>query len=150
MQFLINKISGTIWLYFSFTLLLAILLVWTSVRALRENPSREVGLEVPNLGWVTLRLRTDPFPPITNDNVTVNLASSNSRGLSVDLGPKIPFTFGSQGSSSALGSGSATSTTDGGYQAGINFPEPGSYWLAFDVGSSKPAQFNLNVQPAQQ
>ncbi len=149
MQFLKNKISGTIWLYLSFMLLLAILLVWTSVRTLRETPSREVGVEIPDLGWVTLKLRTDPFPPMTSGKVTLNLASSNSRGSSVDLGSKIPFTFGSQGSHSALGSGSATSITDGGYQAGINFPVPGGYWLAFDVGGSKPAQFNLYVQPSQ-
>jgi hypothetical protein len=149
MQFLKNKISGTIWLYLSFTLLLAILLVWTSVRTLRETPSREVGLDVPDMGWVTLKLKTDPFPPITSGTVTVNLASSNSRGLSVDLGPKIPYTFGSKGSRSALGSGSAASIAEGGYQTGISFPTPGSYWLAFDVGGSKPAQFNLYVQPAQ-
>jgi len=149
MQFLKEKISGTIWLYLSFVVLLAILLVWTSVRTLRENPSREVGLEVPDRGWVTLKLKTDPFPPITSGTVTVNLASSNSRGLSVDLGPKIPYAFGAKGSRSALGNGSATSISDGGYQTGISFPEPGSYWLAFDVGGSKPAQFNLYVQPAQ-
>jgi hypothetical protein len=149
MQYLKNKISGTIWLYISFTLLLAILLIWTSVRTLRETPSLEVGLDVPDRGWITLKLRTDPFPPITSGTVTVNLASSNSRGISVDLGPKIPFTFGSQGSQAALGNGSATSITDGSYQAGISFPVPGSYWLAFDVGGSRPAQFNLYVQPAQ-
>jgi uncharacterized metal-binding protein len=57
MQFIKNKLSGTVWLYVSFTLMLATLLIWTSVRTLRETPSREVGLEIPDQGWITFKLK---------------------------------------------------------------------------------------------
>ncbi len=145
-----KTLSPSAWLYVLFGTLVVGLLAWSSLRTLRESPSREVNLEVTGQGWVTLQLKTDPFPPLPGGTVLLTLASTNSGGALVNLGASIPFTFGMKNSSSPVGSGSASpDPQSGSYRANIQFPAPGDYWLSFTVGDSQPARFDLYVKPAQ-
>ncbi len=135
-------------LYGAIALLAIGLLVWSSLRTLRETPARETSVEFPSMGWVTVRLTTEPFPPLPSGTVALNLMGMNSRGVMVDLGPSIPFTFGTSGSETALGSGIAA-PQGGSYRGGVQFPIPGDYWLIFDLPDGKQARFQLTVEPAQ-
>jgi hypothetical protein len=131
-----------------FGLALVALLAWTSIRTLREAPSREVGLELPGYGWVTLTLTTDPFPPLPGGGVTLDLMVATSRGSSVDVGGAIPYRFGMADSAQSLGEGQAV-YAPGGYQAQVQFPAPGNYWLVYDLSGGHQARFSLYVKPAQ-
>lgn len=126
------------------------MIVWGSLRTLRNSPEREVGLEVPNQGWVTFNLTTDPFPPIPSGTVQLILRTKNNQGAAVDLGPSLPFSFGSSGSEATLSSGAAVYFPGkSGYQIGVQFPTPGNYWLAFNVPGEQKARFQIYVKPAQ-
>ena len=136
------------WIYLIFALLIIAMLVWTSLRALRETPTREVSVQLPNRGWVTIRLKTIPFPPLSARTVELSLTSQDRRGGMVDLGESIPFIFGARDSETALDIGKAS--RDGPtYRAGIQFHTPGDYWLIFDLGNGYQAKFQLYVKPAQ-
>lgn len=136
--------------YLLFGILILVLLGWSTLRMLRETPKREVNLELPGAGWVTLSLTTDPFPPLPSGVVKISFMGMNSRNVMVDLGPSVPFTFGSLGSEASLGSGVASLNPGGsGYQASVQFPTPGDYWIVFELGNGMVAQFQLYVEPAQ-
>ena len=138
------------YLYLLFGALIFGLLAWSSLRMLRETPKREVNLELPGSGWVTLSLTTDPFPPLPSGTVVLTFMGMNSRNVMVDLGASVPFSFGFKGSEASLGSTLATPAANGsGYQAGVQFPTPGDYWISFDLGNGQVAAFQLYVEPAQ-
>ena len=47
-------------------------------------------------------------------------------------------------------SGVLSFSPDGsGYQAALQFPTPGNYWLDLDVGAERKVRFQLYVEPAQ-
>ncbi|HUF39381.1 MAG TPA: hypothetical protein VMN57_12725 [Anaerolineales bacterium] len=125
------------------------LLVWSFVRSMEENDTRQASVEMPGQGFVTISFSTDPYPPLPSGTVQLNLMGMNSRNLMVDLGPEIPFTFGPVGSESPQGRGSAAPLGDGNYQADVQFIVPGTYWLLFDLGSGRTVRFQIRVEPAQ-
>jgi hypothetical protein len=139
---------GALLLYVGFGLALLALLAWTSIRTLRETPSREVGLDLPGYGWVTLTLTTDPFPPLPGGRVTLDLMVETSRGGGVDVGENLPYRFGMADSPQSLGEGQAVNGPRG-YQAQVQFPTPGNYWLVYDLTGGHQARFSLYVKPAQ-
>ena len=139
---------GALLLYVGFGLALLALLAWTSLRTLQETPSREVGLDLPGYGWVTLTLSTDPFPPLPGGGVTLDLKVATSRGAGVDLGSTIPYRFGLADSPQSLGEGRAISAGSG-YQTQVQFPAPGNYWLVYDLSGGHQARFSVYVKPAQ-
>jgi hypothetical protein len=136
------------WIYIIFAVMVFGMLIWTSLQALRETPTREVSLELPAQGWVTLSLTTNPYPPLPTGTVAVSLRANNSRGVMIDLGKILPYTFGIKGSTEIFNQGEALRNGST-YQAGIVFPTPGDYWLIFDLGSGQKAEFQLYVEPAQ-
>lgn len=136
-------------LYVFFALLILALLVWSSLRTLQENDTRQASVELPGQGFVTISLTTDPYPPLPSGTVQLNVMGMNSRNVMMDLGPELPFTFGPQGSDAPQGRGTATPLGDGGYQAGVQFGIPGAYWILFDLGSGKTVRFQVRVEPAQ-
>jgi hypothetical protein len=136
-------------LYAFFAVLILALLAWSFTRAMRENDTRQVSVQIPGQGFVTISLTTDPYPPLPSGTVELNLMGMNSRNVMVDLGQEIPFTFGPQGSESPQGAGAAIALGDGNYQAGIVFTVPGTYWLLFDLGGGGSARFQVRVEPAQ-
>jgi hypothetical protein len=136
------------WVYLIFGVLVVGMLVWTSMQALRETPTRKVTLELPGQGWVTLSLTTNPYPPLPTGTVAVSLRADNSRGVMVDLGEVLPYSFGAKGSQEAFDVGQATRKGST-YQAGVGFPTPGDYWLIFELEDGYKAEFQIYVEPAQ-
>lgn len=135
-------------LYAGFGLALLALLAWSSLRTLQETPTREVGLDLPDYGWVTLTLTTNPFPPLPSGDVTLDLQVATSSGGGVDLGSAIPYRFGLADNPQSLGEGRAV-TAASGYQTRVQFPAPGNYWLVYDLTSGHQARFSVYVKPAQ-
>lgn len=142
-----RRTVSPIWLYAIFGVALLMLIGWSSLRVLTESPERQVGVDLGAKGWVTLTMRTDPAPPQPG-MAQVSVKSENSRGLSIELGPTVPYSFGEKNSVKALGSGQLR-LSDSAYQAAVPFPAPGDYWLRLDLGSGKEARFQLSVRPAQ-
>lgn len=139
-----------IWLYITFGVIVLAMLVWSSLRTLRETPSRQVGLEVPGRGWLTVTLATNPFPPLPSGPVMVNVWAENSRGVMVDLGPSLPYQVGYAGEEEPFLTGSAApNPSAAGYQDSVQFPAPGDYWLVFQLDGSAAARFQVYVEPAQ-
>lgn len=145
-----NRKPSLTWLYLISGLVIVGLLAWTSYRMLQETPAREASVEIPGQGWVTVEFSTSPFPPLTTGTVMLSFMPRNARGVMVDLGPGLPFTFGQRGSDTAIGSGQATLDSMGMYyQAGVQFPQVGDYWLELDVMDGQTVRFQFNVRPAQ-
>ena len=136
-------------LYVFFALLILALLIWSFVRTLQENDTRQASVELPGQGFVTISLTTDPYPPLPSGTVQLNVMGMNNRNVMVDLGPEIPFTFGPQGSETPQGRGTATPLGDGSYQTGVQFTIPGTYWLLFDLDGGRSVRFQVRVEPAQ-
>ena len=120
-------------------------LVWTSLSALRETPTREVTLELPGQGWVTFSLTTLPYPPVAGETVSLELIARNRTGVVNNLGDEIPFDYGIKGDETPLGAGDAL-VVGSRYHAGILFPEPGSYWLTFDIGDNNLITFQIYIE----
>lgn len=135
-------------LYLGFGLALLALLAWSSLRTLRETPSREVGLDLPGYGWVTLTLTTNPFPPLPGGSVTLDLMLATSSGGGVDVGDRLTYRFGMADSAQPLGEGQAAHGSSG-YETQVQFPAPGNYWLVYDLTGGHQARFSLYVKPAQ-
>jgi len=146
-----NKRSVSLrWLYLLFGLLVLALLAWASLRTLRETPNREASVELPGKGWVTIRFQTEPFPPLPSGTVMLTFMPVNSRGVMVDLGQSLPYSIGARGSETPLQTGQALLDPSGmNYQAGVQFPVVGDYWLVLDLSSGKQVRFQLYVEPAQ-
>lgn len=145
-----NKGPNILLLYILSGLVILGLLAWTSFQLLREAPVREASANLPGRGWVNVRFSTDPFPPVTTGTVVLSFMPANDRGVMVDLGPALPFKFGTRGDDSALGSGVATLDATGMfYQVRVQFPLVGDYWLEVDLGSGQNVRFLFYVRPAQ-
>jgi hypothetical protein len=139
--------SPLFWLYLVSGVVIVGLLVWTSLRMLQETPVREASVEVPGEGWVTVRFSTSPFPPVADELVIISFVPLNTRGVMVDLGTEIPFSFGQRGSETTVGFGQATiDQMEMAYQAIVEFPVSGGYWLELDVGSGQNVVFQINVR----
>lgn len=77
----------------------------------------------------------------------VHFIPINTRGVFVDLGMTLPFTFGQQGDETAIGSGQANfDSTETSYIAIVEFPAAGAYWLELDLGAGQMVVFQFNVR----
>ncbi|MFU8773892.1 MAG: hypothetical protein ACNA8H_15915 [Anaerolineales bacterium] len=142
-----NRRSPLIWVYVVSGVVVIGLLVWASLRLLQETPVREASVEIPGEGWVTVRFSTSPFPPVAGDLVQVSFVPLNTRGIMVNLGTNLPFSFGQRGSESPLGVGEANIDPMGmAYQTWVEFPFTGGYWLELDVGGVQNVVFQVNVR----
>lgn len=136
------------WLYIVFAVFILAVLIFTTRRAFRETPSRDVNLQLPGQGWVTFTLTTDPFPPLPTGLVVLTLEASKSTGISVDLGERIPYSFGVLGNEDILDNGVLT-RSGAVYWVDVLFPTPGDYWMRFDLGSGNVVEYQIYVEPAQ-
>lgn len=143
-----RKGPSIVWLYLLFGVILLALLVWSSLRTLRETPSRQSSIQLPGQGWVTLTLTTDPYPPLPSGSVRLQVMAENNQGVPVSFGSQLPYRVGSRGSEETLESGSLVSSP-GGYQGSLQFPTPGDYWLDFEVAQGQKVRFQVYVEPAQ-
>ena len=142
--------KSPIWLSFIFIIILSGLLVWTTLRLWRESPTREVAVDVPNHGWLTVRLTIEPAPPLSPGPVNLFLMGRNRRGVMADLGPSVSFDLGLLGQEESLIQGLATRNPDSpGYRTTIQFPSPGEYWLTFILEGGKEVHYQVYVEPAQ-
>lgn len=145
-----KKRSPVLWLYLIFGLLIITIISWTSLRLLKDAPNREATVDLPGLGWVTVQFSTNPNPPLPTGIVTLRFMPTDSRNRMLDLGSSIPFSFGVLGSDTPVGSGQAAPDSTGMYyQAGVQFPMVGDYWLVLDLGAGKQVRYQLYVKPAQ-
>lgn len=143
-----NKLP--LWISLAFALITLGLLIWSSIRLLRETPTREVAVEIPGRGLITMRLTTDPFPPLPSGTVVVSLQARNNRGATVDIGPSVSFVLREPDNETILRRGVLTRDPgSGSYRAGVQFPTPGDYWLIFELESGQQARFQIYVEPAQ-
>jgi hypothetical protein len=139
--------SQLFWLYLISGVVIVGLLIWTSLRMLQETPVREASVEIPGEGWVTVRFSTSPFPPVAREPVQVSIIPLNTRGIMADLGAELPYSFGHQGSENPVMLGQATIDPMGmAYQAIVEFPVTGGYWLELDVSGSQKVVFQINVR----
>jgi hypothetical protein len=145
-----TRSRSLIWLYLVAAVAILGLVVWTSLRTLRDSPNREASVDLPGMGFVTVQFSTDPSPPLPSGTVQLNFMPANSRNVMVDLGPALPFAYGYKGSETPVGSGQAVLDSMGmNYQAGVQFPGVGDYWVAIDVGGGEEVRFQFYVEPAQ-
>lgn len=145
-----KKRSPVLWLYLIFGLLIITIISWTTLRLLKDAPNREATVDLPGLGWVTVQFSTNPNPPLPTGIVTLRFMPTDSRNRMLDLGSSIPFSFGVLGSDTPVGSGQAAPDSTGMYyQAGVQFPMVGDYWLVLDLGAGKQVRYQLYVKPAQ-
>lgn len=135
-------------IYILFGILLLSLIIWSSIRLLRETPKREVNLQLPDQGWVNFSFTTDPFPPLATGSVEFLMAAMNSNNMMVNFGQSLPFALGAKGTTTPLDTGLAQYGPTG-YHGGIQFPAPGDYWVRFEVGSGNVVEFLIYVEPAQ-
>lgn len=144
-----RKRSPVVLIYLIFGLLIISLIAWTTLRMLRDTPNREATTDLPGLGWVTVQFSTNPNPPLPSGIVTLRFMPTDSRNRMVDLGSSIPFTYGVLSSETPVGSGQAALDSTGMYyQAGVQFPVVGDYWLVLDLGAGKQVRYQFYVEPA--
>ena len=144
------KSRSLLWLYLLSGAVILSLVVWTSLRTMRDTPTREASVDLPGTGIVIVRFSTDPFPPLPSGTVLLNFMPTNSRNVMIDLGQALTFTYGYKGNDAPIGSGQAVMDDMGmNYQAGVQFPVVGDYWLALDLGNGKQVRFQFYVEPAQ-
>lgn len=145
-----KKRSMAVWVYIVFALIFIALLARTTLKMLRDTPDRDASVDLPGLGQVNVQFSTDPNPPLPTGTVLLSFMPSDNQNRMVDLGGSIPFSYGSVGSDAPVGSGQAVPDSTGMYyQAGVQFPTVGDYWVVLDLGAGKQVRYQVYVEPAQ-
>ena len=135
-----------LWLYLVFGLLLLGWLAWGSLRVLRESPSRQVSLQVPGRGWLTLTLMTDPSPPRAGQQFEFNLRVDDPQHSGLSIANVLPYQIGAQGGQTLVDGITRFDQDADRYYGQAQFSEPGNYWLDFNVGQ-QTAHFQLYIEP---
>jgi hypothetical protein len=141
------KVSA-VWFAMIFALVVVIMLVWTSITAMRETPTRQVTKELPGQGWVTFRLTTNPYPPQAMETIYFELVAMNRNNVALSLGEELPYTFGEKGSETPLGDGLASKDRSR-YLINAQFSNPGDYWMSFDLGNGNVIEFQIYINSAE-
>ncbi|HEX6303264.1 MAG TPA: hypothetical protein VFZ76_03675 [Anaerolineales bacterium] len=145
-----KKSPPLLWLYIFSGVAILGLIVWTSLRTLRDNPNREATVDLPGQGLVTVRFTTDPYPPLPSGTVILDFMAINSRRQMLNLGPALPYSYGSKGSETPIAAGQAILDEMGmSYQAGVQFSVVGDYWTILELDNGKQVRFQFYVEPAQ-
>lgn len=139
---------SVVWLVAIFLVAVLGMVVWTSLRALRETPTRQVTKELSGQGWVTFNLTTSPYPPKAKENISLELTAMNRNNVALNLGQNLPFTFGEKGSQTPLGDGIAVQNGYR-YQTRVQFPVDGNYWMSFDLGNGNLVEFQIIAERSQ-
>ena len=132
---------------------IAALMIWAMRSTLANTPSRDATADLGQNGLVTIRLTTDPNPPLPTGTVRLSFMAMDSRQRAVPL-DSLELEYGREGSEVAVGSGRAEPMADGSgmFMAGAQFPQVGNWWLRVRVSKgSDQAQvrYTFYVKPAQ-
>lgn len=139
-----------LWLYIFSGIIILGLIVWTSLRTIRDNPNREATVDLPGQGMVTVRFTTDPYPPFPTGTVILNFMAINSRRQMINLGPALQYSYGAKSSETPIATGQALLDEIGmNYQVGVQFPVVGDYWTTLDLDNGKQVRFQFYVEAAQ-
>jgi hypothetical protein len=135
----------------------AILLIWVLSSAtkneLARTPIRDATANLDEFGLVTIRFRTDPFPPLPTGTVTMNFTPMDVRQNTVEI-DQIAYEYGPDGSEQATGSGIAQLMSDGSgmYMASAQFSYVGNWWVKARIwkgNAQADVRFTVYVEPAQ-
>lgn len=142
-----SKVSP-VWFAVIFAIAVIAMLVWTSLRAVRETPTRQVTKELPGQGWVTFNLTTNPYPPFAAEQISFVLTPMNRNNVALDFGQELLFSYGEKSSDTPIGDGLAIKAGSR-YQARVQFPASGNYWLKYELGDGTLIEFQLFIQPSE-
>lgn len=128
-------------------------IAWATLGEIKRNPARDVTTDFGPYGSITIRLTTEPNPPLPSGTVRVSVMPLDSRGRPVAI-DAVTLDYGREGETQAVGSAVAEPMTDGSgmFMGGIVFGEVGNWWVLVHLmkgGEQAEANFRLYVEPAQ-
>ena len=129
------------------------LLVWSTLKEIANNPSREAATELGAYGPVTIRFTTSPYPPLPTGNVSLSFMPMNSRGRMLPV-EGITYEYGPEGSEQPVNSGVAEEMSDGSgmFMGNAQFPSVGNWWVRLNITQGEAqgqVRFTVYVKPAQ-
>lgn len=128
-------------------------IAWATLGEINRNPAREATTDFGPYGLITVRLTTDPNPPLPSGTVRVSVMPMDSRGRPVVI-DGVTLDYGREGETQAIGSAVAEPMADGSgmFMGGIVFGEVGNWWVRVRLaqgGEEAEVRFRLYVEPAQ-
>lgn len=122
---------------------------WVFWQQLRQSPTRQAAVEVPPYGLMTVRLTTDPFPPLTTGAVqmTLRLQAPGGRMAMVD---RVSYSYGPADADQVF-EGQAEAVGMETFQGPLRFSTTGDWWIKVLIenqGASGEVTFTLPVEPA--
>ena len=142
------------WLiYLGAALVIVGAIAWATLNEITRNPARDATADLGPDGLVTLRLTTDPNPPLPTGTVQLSFMPMDARQRTVPL-DGISFEYGREGSDQPVGSGEAQPMSDGSgmFMGGAQFPAVGNWWVRARLqkgGAQAEVRFTVYVKPAQ-
>lgn len=130
------------------------LIVWSMAKEIARNPARDATAELGSYGLVTIRLTTDPFPPLPTGTVGLNFMPMDSRQRSVEM-DGITYEYGRTGNHQPVGSGIAQIMPKNGtnmFIGNAQFPSVGDWWIHARItkgNSQADVKFTVYVRPTQ-
>ena len=143
----------SLWLvYLVFGGLVLALVVSAMRETLANAPSREATAALEPYGLVTIRLSTDPNPPLPSGTVELSFTLTDARRRPVEV-DWARFEYGTE-ASLPVGASQAQPMQDGSgmFMGQAQFPQVGTWWLRFVMGkgsSEAAVRFTFYVEPAQ-
>ena len=139
--------------YLIFGGLLLALVISAMQETLASAPSREATVALEPYGLVTIRLSTDPNPPLPSGTVGLNFTLTDNRRRPVEV-DWARFEYGTEASDQPVGASQAQPMEDGSgmFMGQAQFPQVGTWWLRFVMGkgsSEAAVRFTFYVEPAQ-
>lgn len=142
------------WLFYILMAIALIgLLIWSTMREIARNPSREAIADLGSYGLVTVQLQTSPYPALPTGTVGLSFMLMNSRNVVFEP-DTFSFEYGREGSDEPVGSGTAQPMSDGSgmLMANAQLPSVGTWWLRVNLAKDAyqdDVQFTIEVRPAQ-
>lgn len=128
-------------------------LMWVTLDTVNNAPARDATASLGEYGLVTIRLTTEPFPPLPTGTVALHFMPMDARGRPVVV-DGVRFEYGAEGSDQPVGADEAEPMPDGSgmFMGGARFPYVGNWWVRLNVrrgGEQATLRFLVNVEPAQ-
>lgn len=128
------------------------LIVWSMAKEIDRNPARDTTADLGSYGLTTIRLTTNPFPPLPTGNIVLNFMPMDSRQRSVKL-DGITYEYGRNGNDQPVGSGIAQSMAENSmFMGNAQFPLVGDWWIRATVikgNTQAEVKFTVTVKPAE-
>ena len=122
---------------------------WVFWQQIQETPAREVGVLVPPYGIITVRLTTEPFPPMTTGPVQMTLLMQAAGGSTVTL-DRVTYSY-SPLTGGAPVDGEATQIARNTYQGELRFDSVGDWQVTIRIendGRVNEGTVTVPVRPA--